>query len=197
MGPPVTRTAWAALLLGKLGYSASRATVTGLVAWMLAEGGWYANGATFNPLNTTEPAPGSTTINSVGVRAYVSLEQGLSATVATLRNGRYPGVLIVLANGGAPALLAQAVAASPWGTGAGVFRTIDQAAAEVAAELGGDVAAFSTDDDERRALIRLWWYTVHHGELSGAQQTWCTDRWAQTGSGDLVLAAIIDGTAPK
>jgi len=168
----------------------------GLVAWELAEGGWFSNLAAYNPLNTTEPMAGSTTVNSVGVRAYASLGDGLTATARTLRNGRYDAILTSLRTGGSPEQLATAVEHSPWGTGAGVFRTIAAATAEVAREQGAAVPAFTSDDDERNAIIRTWWFLVHHAEISSVTQQWCMARWAQTGSGDLVLAAIIDRSAP-
>jgi len=193
----VSRVAWARLLLAQLGYAVSVGNLTGLVAWMLAEGGWWANSALYNPLNTTLRVPGSRPINSVGVQAYTSLSGGLAATVATLRNGYYPAILAAWARDLGAGGLASAVERSPWGTGAGVWLTITEAAQLVAADQGADVAAFTSDDDERRALIRLWWYTVHHGEIPLAAQTWCLARWNQTGSGDLTLAAVIDGTAPN
>lgn len=53
-----------------------------------AEGGT----ARFNPWNTTEPWPGATEYNSAGVKNYPSAKAGIAATLATLRNGRYPGL---------------------------------------------------------------------------------------------------------
>lgn len=46
----------------------------------------------FNPLDTTQPAPGSYPMpgNSAGVQRFLSLAEGVSATVQTLLNGNYP-----------------------------------------------------------------------------------------------------------
>ena len=192
----MSRVAWARLLLAQLGFSASEGNLVGLVAWMLAEGGWFSNDARFNPLNTTLRVTGSVSVNSAGVQAYTTLAAGLAATVATLRERAYARILNAWANNLGPQTLAQAVEASPWGTGAGVYGTISEATTMVAADPGGDVAAFTSDDDERRALIRQWWFMRHAAEIPGATQVWLLARWNQTGSGDLTLAAIIDGTAP-
>lgn len=58
-------------------------------AWARAEGGT----ARFNPFNTTEPWPGASEYNTAGVKNYPSAQAGIAATVATLRNGFYPGLV--------------------------------------------------------------------------------------------------------
>lgn len=60
--------------------------------------------------------PGASSFNSVGVRAYSDWNQGLAATVKTLRNGRYDSVLSALQAGNNPNAVWDAVLASPWGT---------------------------------------------------------------------------------
>jgi hypothetical protein len=107
--------------------------IVGPLAWAFAEGGWQDNAATYNPLNTTQPAAAARSINAVGVKAYVSLTQGVAATVATLKNGLYSPVLGAWA-GGDPDALAVAVGASKWGTSAaGIKACIPRARAAVAA----------------------------------------------------------------
>jgi hypothetical protein len=113
-----TPTSWAQALLGALGDQASDANLHAVTAWERAEGGHWSNAARFNPLNTTQTAPGSWPINSVGVQAFPSWGEGFTATVQTLRNGRYGGILAALADGSCAACVAAAVASSPWGTGA-------------------------------------------------------------------------------
>ena len=66
-----------------------------LRAWARAEGGTAA----YNPLNTTEPWPGSTNYNSVGVRNYPTAAAGIAATAATLVNGHYDGLVANLRAG--------------------------------------------------------------------------------------------------
>lgn len=111
-----TRTSWAHELLRRLGITPTTENTRALVVWAGAEGGHWANSAHYNPLNTTQPAAGATSMNSVGVKAYNSWDQGFDATVQTLNNGRYGGILDALRSGSAMDV-ANAVAASPWGTG--------------------------------------------------------------------------------
>ena len=87
-----------------------------IIAWEMAEGGHWYNSAHYNPLNTTWRMPGATSMNSVGVKAYLSWAQGLAATVNTFHNGLYEGILAALRAGNDAQAVADAVAASPWGT---------------------------------------------------------------------------------
>lgn len=112
----MTREEWARALLGRLGYSASRSNVTAILAWMRAEGGNWNNSAHYNPLNTTQSMSGATSMNSVGVKSYTSWDQGLAATVITLRNGYYGHILSALSSGGSANQVVSAVVSSPWGT---------------------------------------------------------------------------------
>ncbi len=112
-----TPLTWAKALLQQLGMPLTAANIAALTAWELAEGGHWHNSAHYNPLNTTMPEPGATAMNSVGVKAYVSWTQGFTATIATLRNGYYGGILAALRAGDDAIAVADAVAASPWGTG--------------------------------------------------------------------------------
>lgn len=114
---------WRFKLLQQMGAPATKANLRFLDAWQRAEGG----NAAYNPLNTTQQAPGASAYNSVGVRNYGSPEQGLQATVETLNNGRYGAIVNLLRSGRATAgQLGQAVEASPWGTGGGVMRVLGE-----------------------------------------------------------------------
>lgn len=104
---------WAPAFLHKAGLPGTACDQAAVVAWIGAEG---SNPAWFNLLDSTLPEPGSHAINSVGVQAYTSWRQGLRANAATIRNGYYPGVLAALEAGGDPQAVADAIAASPWGT---------------------------------------------------------------------------------
>jgi hypothetical protein len=99
-------------LLQKLNLPVTAANLTFLSAWQQAEGG-----SADNPFNTTEDAPGATDFNSVGVKRYPSVAEGLDATAETLTNGYYGGILTALKEGNDPMAAARALAASPWGTG--------------------------------------------------------------------------------
>jgi len=98
-------------LLNNLGLPVTAENLRFLAAWAQAEGG----GATFNPFNTTQP--GGTAYNKVGVQNYASYQQGLGATVQTLKNGDYGPILAALKQGNSAMAAAQAVAQTPWGTG--------------------------------------------------------------------------------
>jgi hypothetical protein len=117
-----------------------------LEVWGQAEGGgagcpgqpprtapWaYSAGPAGNPLNTTQPEPGSTLWNNlgggIGVQIYHSVDAqtcwfwGITATGTTLLNGFYGpilGVLLVPNNDSYTqcVALARAVGSTPWGTG--------------------------------------------------------------------------------
>ncbi len=109
---------WAQALLGYLGLPRTSQNLTAITSWELAEGGNWFNSARYNPLDTTMPEPGATSMNSVGVKAYTSWAEGFTATVATLQNGLYGPILAALRKGDDALAVAAAVAASPWGTGA-------------------------------------------------------------------------------
>lgn len=116
--PPVK--GWESQILHGVGAPVTAENVKALHAWLQAEGGSAAN----NPFNTTQPAQGATSYNSVGVRNYVSPQQGIAATVQTLLNGRYGNVVAALRHGGSAVKVGEAIAASPWGTGSGVLRVL-------------------------------------------------------------------------
>ena len=116
-GGQVTQVTWAQALVKSLGAPLTADNVAAIVAWEMAEGGHWYNTAYYNPLNTTQSMPGATVFNSVGVKAYASWAQGLRATVITLNNGLYGGILAALRSGSDANAVASAVAASPWGTG--------------------------------------------------------------------------------
>ena len=116
---PVT---WARALLQALAVPVTTDNLAAILAWEMAEGGHWYNSAYYNPLNTTWRMPGATSMNSVGVKAYLSWAQGLAATVNTFHNGLYEGILAALRAGHDAQAVAGAVAASPWGTGSFAVR---------------------------------------------------------------------------
>jgi peptidoglycan hydrolase CwlO-like protein len=116
-GGKITQVTWAQAFLKSLGVPLTADNVVAIVAWEMAEGGHWYNTAHYNPLNTTQSMPGATVFNSVGVKAYTSWAQGLKASVITIRNGYYGSILDALRRGNDAQAVADAVAASPWGTG--------------------------------------------------------------------------------
>jgi len=121
-GPAGSDDAFYSRILTGIGAPATPENRRFLYAWRAAEGGTAA----FNPFNTTQGAPGATNYNAAGVKNYTSEEQGVSATVKTLLNGRYGEIISALRDGGpgAPQAAAQALARSPWGTGELVLRVL-------------------------------------------------------------------------
>ncbi|HEY3700708.1 MAG TPA: peptidoglycan-binding protein [Acidimicrobiales bacterium] len=100
-------------LLAALGDPNTGPNVQAIDAWQAAEGGFVH----LNPLNTTQPAAGSTIWNSIGVRTYPDWSTAIRATAQTLKNGQYRGILAALKAGNNTLAVAHAVGASPWGTG--------------------------------------------------------------------------------
>lgn len=108
-------------VLSGIGAPVTDANLTFMRAWNQAEG---MPAGQYNPWATTQGAAGATAINSVGVRAYPDAQTGINATVQTLQNGNYQGILDALQQGTDPMAAAYAVANSPWGTGTGVIRVL-------------------------------------------------------------------------
>jgi hypothetical protein len=115
-GTAYTPRSWAAALVTAGGWPRTSCNLGAIQAWERAEGGHWANSAAYNPLNTTQREPGSQSINSVSVQAYTSWAEGFRATLATLGNGSYGPILAALSAGDSARAVADAVAASPWGT---------------------------------------------------------------------------------
>jgi len=110
---------FAQALLVALGMPVSDNNVQALVAAQHLEGGFMHNACLFNPLNTSQPMPGSRLIvhltPTFGPQAYVNWEQGLAATVKTITNGHYATILASLARSAPPDETLQIWDVSPWG----------------------------------------------------------------------------------
>ena len=111
-GTPMSFGRWATAFLGRIGAPIARNNLVAIVSWETAE----FTMARWNPLATTYPMPGATAFNGSGVRNYVSLSQGLQATIATLRaSGHgYGAILSDLAHNADPMSTARAINASDW-----------------------------------------------------------------------------------
>ena len=87
-----------------------------MYAWRQAEGGKAKN----NPFNTTYKLPGATNYNSIGVKNYESMEDGVEATCQTLIQGKnkygYDKIIDGLRNDVGLTKLSDAVVNSKWGT---------------------------------------------------------------------------------
>lgn len=121
MGINVTQ--FAGDVLRGLGAPVNHANIASIVGWAKAEGGANHN----NPLNTTEGAPGASTFNGVGVKTYPNYQTAVNATLRTLKNGNYGGIIQAFHKSD-PNAVAAAIGSSPWGTsGSLVSQTIHSA----------------------------------------------------------------------
>lgn len=90
-------------VLEGLGAPASVNNLTFFQAWRQAEGGK----AIYNPLNTTYRLGDNPPYNSVGVRNYETFDQGVQATVRTLKLSYYKGIVQGLKDDKNPLTLAR------------------------------------------------------------------------------------------
>lgn len=107
---------WALDFLAKAGFPATPANVQVVVSWEYAESG--AGGGMWNPLNTTQGGyAGESDFNSVGVKNYAQRQDGIAANARVIHNGYYPQVVAHFFAGDDARATADAITASPWGTG--------------------------------------------------------------------------------
>jgi hypothetical protein len=114
------REQWAHDFLTRLGMPVTSENVRLMVAWQQAEG----TRAQFNPLATTQNMPGATKFNSVGVKNFLTYDDGITANIKAITNGRYEPILASLRRGDNAVATAQAIAASPWGSGGLVLKIL-------------------------------------------------------------------------
>jgi hypothetical protein len=114
-GGPPTFDVWARMLLQRIGAPACGENRIAVVAWEAAE----STAAAFNPLATTRGESGSSAMNGVGVQNYVSLDEGLWATVDTLASGAtgYTDIVDSLQACAPAELTVDAINASAWCAG--------------------------------------------------------------------------------
>lgn len=110
----MTRGEFANRLTAKLGAKITLHTRRAWQAQMQAEGGSAKN----NPFNTTQPMPGSIDYNAVGVQQYKTAQQGVEATVKTLRykNHGYERIIAKLKENAPATEIVKAIGESDWGT---------------------------------------------------------------------------------
>lgn len=122
---------WRTALLKRLGAPVTPQNQSFLGGWQRWEGGHTNNDATYNWLNTTRDGVGATgDINSVGVTAFDSFQNGIGATAATLQSGRYGDIIKALKSGN-PYKAKPVAGLSTWLTG--------QAASEAGAKYASKV----------------------------------------------------------
>jgi hypothetical protein len=111
-------------VLTDLGAPATDANVASVTAWVRHETSWPPAAAN-NPLNSTLPAAGSTSFNTIvlasggviHVQNYPDAAEGAAATAATIANGSYPHIVASLVGG--TGLCADTAAAADFATWSG------------------------------------------------------------------------------
>jgi len=122
---PTNRVQWARDILATLGDPQTASNETFVESWIAKESGSsYAgtNGSIrYNPLNTTQPEPGSVGAGAQGnIASYPTVAEGLAGTAAALDNGYYGSIDAALEAGTAAQANASGALAgnlSTWGTG--------------------------------------------------------------------------------
>lgn len=92
---PVNQQQFIKEVLAGIGAPDTPSNESSMAAWIAREGGGGQN----NPLNTTFPLGAATNFNSVGVKNYGTPQDGVAATVDTLKNGSYQDVVLMLRSG--------------------------------------------------------------------------------------------------
>lgn len=108
-------------LLQEIGAPVTSENLKFLYAWRQAEG----KGGRNNPFNTTWKLPGSTNMNKVGVQHYLSKEDGMIATLKTLRNGRYNCIVQGMKDDIGASEIAKCQSLKTWGTGDLVAKVVN------------------------------------------------------------------------
>lgn len=122
---PANIAQWAQDFLAYLGDPQTPSNETFLESWVAKESGAGYNGLNgsiaYNPLNTTQPEPGSVGAGSQGnIASYPNWAEGIAGNATALDNGYYPAITAALKAGDAAQANASG-ALNPnldtWGTG--------------------------------------------------------------------------------
>lgn len=90
---PADWLTWAQGVLSGISAPVNDVNLRSLWDWSVNESPAQDTMRWHNPLNTTQNGFGGQSQNSVGVKAYPTVDTGIQATVATLTNGRYPHII--------------------------------------------------------------------------------------------------------
>lgn len=108
-------------ILKCVGAEPTKDNMSFMYAWRQAEGGK----ASFNPFNTTKPMPNATNYNSVNVKNYKTMEDGVKATCDTLKLGYYTDIINGLKKDIGLYELSRLGGLKKWGTGELVAKVAD------------------------------------------------------------------------
>lgn len=111
---------FAKIIINRMGFPETENNINALIVWQAAEGGHYVNTAYFNPLNTAWKMPGSTFFNRLtpdfGVQRYTNWDQGIDATVNTLKMGIYQPIRDSFMKDAPTDETLRIIGGTPWGT---------------------------------------------------------------------------------
>jgi len=102
---------FAKILLQKMSLPVNYNNMKAIVVWQAMEGG-----PATNPLSTTLYVKDSKNMNKDRVKVYKTVDEGMNATIATLNESRYSGILSSLAKSASAQTTIDIVCASAWGT---------------------------------------------------------------------------------
>jgi hypothetical protein len=108
-------------ILKCVGAEPTKDNMSFMYAWRQAEGGK----ASFNPFNTTKPMPNATNYNSVNVKNYKTMEDGVKATCDTLKLGYYTDIVNGLKKDIGLYELSRLGGLKKWGTGELIAKVAD------------------------------------------------------------------------
>jgi hypothetical protein len=145
VGTELNREQFAAKVLQAFQIPLTRTSIGKFVEWEKAEGGHWNNTARYNPLNTTLALPGAGNTGTQGnIKVYKSWQQGIEATVNTLKAPAYAGILANLKSGTVSDFKI-AVNTSPWGTKFSNLGEAIEPEAGLAGVLEGKIPGFSAE----------------------------------------------------
>lgn len=177
---------WVADVLGGISAPVNAQTGRFVNAWGQCE----QSGADFNPLNTTQPEPGATNYNSAGVKNYPDQETGLRATIATLTNGYYNGIVADLRAGtytAAQIVQRNSSELATWGTRVSC----------VAGQLGTSVSAPSQTPSAPRAKPKVTQAPPGPQGPVGAPNKHLTKAWDELAKASTVVLPHRAGAADR
>jgi len=123
-GPLSQAQQWDVGFLGDIGAPVNQTNMNALAAWQSSEtGGGMPNRALFNLLATTQTEPGSYPINSAGVQAFTSMQQGEQANAQVLLNNPHDAAMLQALRAGNTTNqgFEAAMASGNWGTKPATF----------------------------------------------------------------------------
>lgn len=185
----MNKTQFATAVLQGLGIKPSAGALQAMVGWMNAEGGHWHNDANYNPLNTTQVMPGAGNTGSQGnIKVYKNWQQGVDATVKTLRYGAYKGILSGF-KAGNPGAVASAIDHSPWGThGALVYQAIGGAPKGLSAATDPGASPNATGGAQRPTTRSVTSQTIPGVDNSAQRQQVLAAYLANTHNPDALVA---------